>query len=261
MSTKLPYVFISYSSKNTAKANTVRNILNRNGLQSWMAPHDVPAGAKYAHVIDEAIENCAGILLLLTEEAQESDHVDREIERAISYKKKIIPMRLDGCSLNSGFRYYLGSCQIADVAVLNEANAEMQAIIQSVIQITDVETDAFRAFLGELSRWQSLPRKYVAIPERMELLENIYGRIIALLKEEGYEDDEYKITVEHDPLGVGDASISFESDDISLSNIKEFCEIIQNFANFEIYPLLNGKLRFSGVFKKVARVITAEKTE
>ncbi len=254
METKKPYVFISYSSKNIAEAEAVRNLLNRNGLQNWMAPHDIPAGAKYAHIIDEAIENCACVLLVLTKEAQESDHVDREIERAVSYKKEIIPMRLDRCALNSGFRYYIGNCQIIDVAIFEESNAEIQMIIQRLHQINETESDAFLSFLEMLRQWQSSPKTYIIDPVRMQLLKDIYRKIVTLLKEEGYEDGDYKITIEPDPLEMGNASISFVCDDITICNIKAFCEILQNLDNFEIYPLCDNKLRFGGVFRKVAYV-------
>lgn len=250
METKKPYVFISYSSKNTAEAEAVRKLLMNNGLQNWMAPHDIPAGAKYAHVIDEAIENCACVLLLLTQEAQASDHVDREIERAVSYKKEIIPVRLDRCALNSGFRYYIGSCQIIDVPVIDEANAEMQTIIQRLEQMYFKELDAFLSFLEVARcRWESAPKAYIADPERMQLLEDIYRRTVALLKEEGYEDGDYTFTIEPDPLELGDASICLVCDDITIRDVKAFCQIVRHLDNFEIYPLNDNRLRFAGTFR------------
>lgn len=259
--TKQPYVFISYSSKNSAEAEAVRDLLNRNGLQNWMAPHDIPAGAKYAHIIDEAIENCACVLLLLTKEAQDSDHIDREMERAVSYKREIIPMRLDHCALNSGFRYYIGSCQIIDVAVFDEANAEMQTIIQRLHQINETESNAFLSFLEVVRHWQSAPKTYVIDPIRLRLLKDIYEGIITLLREEGYEDDDYKVTIEPDPLEMGDAYLSFVCADITICNAKAFCTIVQHFDDFEIYPLIDNKLRFSGTLKKVAHVSRLIKNE
>ena len=53
-----PYVFISYSTKNQAVADSMRNMFIDDGVENWMAPYDIPAGFKYAHVIDEAVKNC-----------------------------------------------------------------------------------------------------------------------------------------------------------------------------------------------------------
>lgn len=251
---KTPYVFISYSSKNTAQAEAVRNLLDKHYVQSWMALHDIPAGARYAHIIDEAIENCSCVLLLLTKDAQGSDHVDREIERATSYEKEIIPMRLDRCALNSGFRYYISSRQIIDVDVIDETNSEMQMVLQRLQQLTDTESDAFRWLLEGLKKWQHSPKTYIMDPKRILLLREVYGKIIALLHDEGYNDGDYKITVAPDPLEMGDASISLVCDDITIHNIKAFCDIVQHFDNFEIYPLLDNKLHFAGVFRKIAHV-------
>lgn len=249
-----PYVFISYSSKNLAEAESIRNLLNRNGLQSWMAAHDIPAGARYAHVIDEAIEHCLCVLLLLTREAQESDHVDREIERAVSYKKEIIPLRLDGCTLNSGFRYYIASCQMIDIAALEEENTEMQMLLQRLEEISNREYSAFDSFLEGLSRWQAMQKAYIIDTGRVQLLKELHGKIVALLKEEGYEDD-CRITITPDPLGTGSASISFVCSELVIRNIPAFCEIVQHLDNFEVYPLADEKLCFAGTFRNVARVL------
>lgn len=44
------YAFISYSSKNKSLADSMRQLLNKNNIASWMAPYDIPAGSKYAKV-------------------------------------------------------------------------------------------------------------------------------------------------------------------------------------------------------------------
>ncbi len=38
------YAFISYSTKNQAEAAAMRDLLNRNGVKTWMAPGDIPLG-------------------------------------------------------------------------------------------------------------------------------------------------------------------------------------------------------------------------
>ena len=249
------YVFISYSSQNIEMADKLRKILNNHGFGNWMAPYDIPAGAKYAHTIDEAICHCACVLLLLTQNAQDSGHVEREIERAISYKKEIIPIRLDNCELNAGFRYYIGSCQITDMKSLDENAHPMQAILNRLEQVLHPETDAFRAFERTVQKWVDSPKKYVIHQERLELLECLYNSLIELLKEEGYDKETYTISIEPDALGFGDAAITLIADDIVIHNMEKFCDIIWQFSNFEIYPRVDDKLCFSGLFKKVAQVV------
>jgi hypothetical protein len=73
---KMGYAFVSYSSKNASAAKTVREILVKRSVNIWMAPYDIPAGSKYAAVINRAVRDCACFLLLLTNEAQESNWVE-----------------------------------------------------------------------------------------------------------------------------------------------------------------------------------------
>ena len=40
-----PYAFISYSSKEYAEANNVRDVLNTNGVSCWMAPQSIEGGS------------------------------------------------------------------------------------------------------------------------------------------------------------------------------------------------------------------------
>ena len=46
--------------------------------------------AKYAYIINDALESCSCLLLLLTNNSQNSQFVEKEVERAVAYKKSII---------------------------------------------------------------------------------------------------------------------------------------------------------------------------
>lgn len=126
------YAFISYSSKNQQMADSVRLLLIDNGISCWMAPYDIPAGSKYAEVINDALEKCSCLVLLLTNASQESQFVEREVERAITYNKTIIPVQLENVSLNSGFRFYIGNSQIIAVPSIDEQTDEIQKVMSGI---------------------------------------------------------------------------------------------------------------------------------
>lgn len=132
------YVFISYAVKNQSKAEAMRHLLKENGIKVWMAPYDIPAGSKYAFVINDAIENCSCVLLLLSEDSQSSQFVQREIERAVTYNKTIIPMKIDNCELNSGFKFFIGNEQIVPVEVINTENYYVQKVLNSIRMLVTV---------------------------------------------------------------------------------------------------------------------------
>lgn len=138
------YVFISYSSKNQQVADSVRLLLIEHGVSCWMAPYDIPAGSRYAYVINDALENCSCLLLLLTNASQTSQFVEREIERAITYKKPILPMQLEDLELNSGFKFYIGNSQIIAVPEIRGDSPEFKKILLGLSQLVNIDEAKYR---------------------------------------------------------------------------------------------------------------------
>lgn len=126
------YVFISYSTKNQSLADSMRQLLCQNGIASWMAPADIPAGSKYAQVINRAIKECSCVLLMLSDASQNSTWVAKEIERAINYQKTIIPVQLEELVLNDEFEFYISTDQIVAVKQINENSPEINKILMSL---------------------------------------------------------------------------------------------------------------------------------
>ncbi len=127
------YVFISYSSRNQSSADAMHDYLNKQGIDTWMAPGDIPAGSRYAQVINQALKECACFLLMLSEDAQNSIWVTKEVERAINYKKPIIPVQLEDVILNDEFELYISTDQIVAVRKIDPDSAEMKKLLSSVV--------------------------------------------------------------------------------------------------------------------------------
>ena len=126
------YAFISYSSKNRASADALRELLQRNGIATWMAPGDIPAGKLYAETITDALKNCACFVLILTEQSLRSKWVPKELERAVSYKKPIIPVKLEEIDLDEKFELYIGEYQLVSIDQIDDSTADMQRIIAGI---------------------------------------------------------------------------------------------------------------------------------
>ncbi len=141
MDTNNKYVFISYCTKNRKEADSVREIFIKKHIPCWMAPYDIPAGKKYAYVINDALENCSCFLLILSNDSQNSQFVDTEVERAKTYRKPIITMQIEDVVLNSGFRFYIGSEQIVPVNNICEDSSEMKNIIGSISTHLEIYDD------------------------------------------------------------------------------------------------------------------------
>ena len=59
-------VFISYSSIEYNKVMEISNVLEKNGINCWMAPQSIPAGSDYGAEIPKAINTCDAFLLVLS---------------------------------------------------------------------------------------------------------------------------------------------------------------------------------------------------
>lgn len=126
------YVFISYSTKNQLEADALRQLLIDNGIATWMAPGDIPAGSKYAQVISKAVKNCACFVLLLSENAQNSIWVAKETERAVNYRKPIIPVQIESVKLNEEFEMYISTDQIVAVPKIDNSSPAIKKLIQGI---------------------------------------------------------------------------------------------------------------------------------
>jgi TIR domain len=69
---------ISYSSKDDAFAKRLYADLQNTGVRCWLAPHDLPIGAKTWDAIDAAIRVRDKVLLILSKNAIASDWVEDE---------------------------------------------------------------------------------------------------------------------------------------------------------------------------------------
>ena len=128
-------VFISYSTIDATSAETVRGVLEKNGLSCWMAPHDIPGGSNYTKEIPIAIRNCKVFVLMLSENAQNSHWVLKELESAVNCGKVILPFMLEDCTLNDEFNFLLTGAQRYD-AYQKKAEA-METLIRRIHGILD----------------------------------------------------------------------------------------------------------------------------
>jgi TolB-like protein len=111
-------VFVSYASQDAAVANSLVENLEQHGLRCWIAPRDVKPGAQYADAIVRAINEAKAVVLVMSRSAVASSHVAREVERAASKRKPVIPFRLDAAALNPELEYFLSNSQWIDVPKL-----------------------------------------------------------------------------------------------------------------------------------------------
>lgn len=117
------HAFISHSSKDAEFAFHVVRILEANGLKCWIAPRDIPVGSDYASEILQALQSARCVALLFSEHANGSPHVLREVERAISYRRPILPLMTDRSVPEGSFAYFLATLHTPKLPASTVQNA------------------------------------------------------------------------------------------------------------------------------------------
>ena len=123
-------VFISYKSEEYEKAAQLRTVLEQNGISCWMAPNSIPTGSNYAMEIPKAIRSCSVFVVLLSQRAQQSKWVSKELDRAINNGKAIVPVMLEQGPLRDPFDFYLTDVQRYEA--YTQAGQALQQIVQRI---------------------------------------------------------------------------------------------------------------------------------
>ena len=106
--------FISYASEDETVAGTICSYLERNAVSCWIAPRDVRPGSEYASEIIDGIKSSAVFVLVLSEHANTSEFVKREVERAVSKGKPIFPVRVREVVPSKSLELFISSAEWID---------------------------------------------------------------------------------------------------------------------------------------------------
>lgn len=113
------FYFVSYSTKDKAKAELIRRMLQERGANVWIAPDGIPQGKDYSMVIPTTLRHTKNFVLILTENSAKSKWVSREIDAAINNSftnLKIIlanGFQLDQLDNYPDFGFYLNKVQVS----------------------------------------------------------------------------------------------------------------------------------------------------
>lgn len=107
-------VFVSYAQSDVELAERIVGELEEHGTRCWIAPRDIDAGRPYPEAIVAAIEQASLMVVVLSEAAQRSPHVLREIERAVSKRVAILPVRTEPVHLTKEMEYFVSIPQWLD---------------------------------------------------------------------------------------------------------------------------------------------------
>jgi hypothetical protein len=143
--------FISHSSRDKIAADTCCAMLEKAGVRCWIAPRDVKPGTEYGASIIDGIDQSRLMVLIFSSSANDSSQIRREIERAVSKSKPIIPVRIEEVTPTKSMEYFLGAIHWLDALTL-PIEKHFQQLSETVKAILEVDSSTRRAANDETAR-------------------------------------------------------------------------------------------------------------
>jgi TIR domain-containing protein len=128
-------VFISYSTKDLTAAKAACAALESAKIRCWMAPRDIVPGARWGASIVRAINECRVMVRIFSGNANASEQVHREVDRAFSKGRAVVPLRIEDVSPADELAYYLDTVHWLDALTppLERNLEKLVATVQALI--------------------------------------------------------------------------------------------------------------------------------
>jgi hypothetical protein len=104
-------IFISHSSKDADIAKTICGALEKRGLACWIASRDVAPGQNFQEAIVLAIRAVKVMVLVFSDNANNSDEIKKELALANRYNLVVIPARVEDVVPSPAFELELSTRQ------------------------------------------------------------------------------------------------------------------------------------------------------
>jgi len=102
-------VFVSYSNKDKNVADAIVAGIEQEEIRCWIAPRDITPGRSWGEAINEAIEVSQFVVIVLSNNSNQSRQVVREVERAVANNVIIIPFRIEDIDPTGAMAYFLST--------------------------------------------------------------------------------------------------------------------------------------------------------
>ena len=173
-------VFISYAHQDKLTADAACAIVEKAGIRCWIAPRDLPPGAEYASALMEALENCRALVLIFSGRANESPHIRREVERAVSRGIPLIPVRIEDIEPHAALKYFVGSVHWLD-ALTPPLEQHFERLARTLRSILDGEAASADTRAGPVRRVETVPADELRDRARARILHRAQWSAFACL--------------------------------------------------------------------------------
>jgi endonuclease YncB( thermonuclease family) len=108
-------IFISHASQDLHLAQVLCEALENRGIRCWLAGRDVTGGDNFQSAIPAAIRASKAMILIFTNNANNSDEIKKELALASQHRLTVIPLRAEEVVPEPAFEYELSTRQWIDM--------------------------------------------------------------------------------------------------------------------------------------------------
>jgi hypothetical protein len=130
-------VFISYSSHDRETADRICEEMESRMISCWIAPRNIAPGASWGGSIISAINGARVMIVVLSENANQSNHVLSEVERAINKGLVVVPFRIQDVTPEGGLELFLSSRHWLDAFA--DRDGGYGQLVETVARVLGVE--------------------------------------------------------------------------------------------------------------------------
>jgi hypothetical protein len=124
------WTFVSFASADRKAAMEILRELESANIRCWISSRDVPYGKDYQTAIVDALDNADSMLLVFSNNANESEEIARETALASKQKILILPVRIEDTDPRGALRYQLATRQYIDL--YENRKQKMKSMIQAL---------------------------------------------------------------------------------------------------------------------------------
>jgi hypothetical protein len=168
-------IFVSHSSHDAQVAQTICMECEGRKIATWIAPRDVAPGAEWAESILDGLAGSRAVVLVFSSYANESPHVLREVERAVSKRLLIIPFRIENTPPAGTLEYFLSTTHWLN-AYTPPLSVHVERLVELIVSLFSHEG----RFLKELDKvWTIIDTK---TEERAEVATEVVEQLFNEMK-------------------------------------------------------------------------------
>lgn len=131
-------VFISFSSIQTDEAERICEMLENNNIKCFISTRDLMAGEEYAAQLLYNIDKADAMVLLLSKDSNDSPHVLREVEYAVSHDTPIIVYQYEEVELSKSMEYFLMTHQW-----ITDKTDKDKRLVESIGRLKNIKKKSF----------------------------------------------------------------------------------------------------------------------